>query len=56
MPIRSYTRDTARRRIVVIGDGPLTAAELISVVNRQIADNAWTYGVLYEADRGARGD
>ncbi len=52
MPILSYTRDNARRRIVVIGDGPLTAEELISVVNRQIADNAWTYGLLYEATAG----
>ena len=49
MPIRSYTRDVARRRIVVIGDGPLTAEDLIGVVNRQVSDNAWTYGLLYEA-------
>jgi hypothetical protein len=49
MPIRSYTCDAARRRITVIGDGPLTAADLISVVTRQIADDAWSYGLLYEA-------
>ena len=49
MPIRSYTRDAARRRIVVIGDGPLTADDLIGVVNRQVSDNAWTWGLLYEA-------
>jgi len=49
MPIRSYTRDVGRRRIVVIGDGPLTAEDLIGVVNRQVSDNAWTYGLLYEA-------
>ena len=52
MPIRSYTLDDARRRIVVIGDGPLTAEELISVVSRQVSDDAWTYGLLYEADAG----
>jgi len=49
MPIRSYSRDDVRRRIEVIGDGPLSADDLISVVRRQIADNAWTYGLLYEA-------
>ncbi len=49
MPVRSYTRDDARRRIEVIGDGPLTADDLIGVLRRQIADNAWTYGLLYEA-------
>jgi len=49
MPIRSYSRDDVRRRIEVIGDGPLSAGDLISVVRRQIADRAWTYGLLYEA-------
>jgi hypothetical protein len=49
MPIRSYTRDDERQRITVVGDGPLTAADLIGVINRQIADNAWGYGLLYEA-------
>ena len=49
MAIRSYTRDDQRRRITVVGDGPLTAGDLIGVVNRQIADSAWSYGLLYEA-------
>jgi len=45
----SYERDDARRRIVVTVEGDVSAAEALGIVNRQLADGAWTYGVLYDA-------
>ena len=47
MPIR-YERDDARRRIVVTTSGDVTADEVMSVIDRQIAEGAWTYAMLYD--------
>ena len=43
-----YTRDDARRRITVIAEGALTTADILTNIERQIAEGAWTYAVLYE--------
>jgi hypothetical protein len=45
----SYQRDDARRRIVVTVEGNVSAAEALAVVSRQLADGAWSYGILYDA-------
>jgi hypothetical protein len=43
-----FTRDDERRRIRVTLQRTLGAAELISIVDRQVQENAWTYGTLYD--------
>jgi len=45
----TYERDDVRRRIVVTIVGAVSAAEARGVINRQIAEGAWTYGLLYDA-------
>jgi hypothetical protein len=47
-PSFQFTRDDERRRIRVTLQRPLGAAELISIVDRQVEENAWTYGTLYD--------
>lgn len=41
-------RDDARRRIVVIGTGTISIADIRSVVDQQHADGTWHYGLLYD--------
>jgi hypothetical protein len=48
MPIQ-YERDDARHRIRVTVTDPLTVADLIASVERQLADGAWGYGLLVDA-------
>ena len=48
MPIQ-YVTDDASRRIRVTLTDPLTVAELIASVERQLADGAWRYGLLVDA-------
>lgn len=48
MPI-DYLRDDPRRRIRVTASDPLTVVEGLALVDRQVADGAWTYGMLYDA-------
>lgn len=53
MPVR-YERDDARRRIVVTMQGPFALPDFLAVIDRQQADNAWGYGILYDL-RGMTG-
>jgi hypothetical protein len=49
-----YRRDDARGRITVTSTGAVTLAEALAIMDRQAADGAWSYGVLY--DMRAAGD
>ena len=48
MPL-AYAKDDAKRRISVEVSDPYDAADLRALVDRQIEDDAWTYGMLYDA-------
>jgi hypothetical protein len=48
MPFQ-YARDDARRRITMTASDPLTMGERIAVLEHQLADDAWTYGVIIDA-------
>jgi hypothetical protein len=53
MPI-AYERDDQRRRIVLTATGLVTRDEVIAQINRQIAEDAWKYGVLYDIRGGVQ--
>jgi hypothetical protein len=44
----TYERLDAIRRIVVTVTGPLGAADILSVVDRQADEGVWDYGCLYD--------
>jgi hypothetical protein len=48
MPV-TYTRDDVRRVITVVMTGQVTSDEIIAVVDRQVAEQAWSYGLLYDS-------
>ena len=48
MPIH-YERDDARRRILEMSVGTVSLKDLIRVIDRQVADGAWSYTVLNDA-------
>jgi len=52
MPVH-YERDDSKRRIVVRSVGSVTLAEALAVMDRQAAEGAWSYGVLYDARASA---
>jgi hypothetical protein len=52
MPLH-YERDDRTRRIVVRAVGTVTLAEALAVMDRQAAEGAWSYGVLYDARASA---
>ena len=43
-----YARDDVARLIRVRAKRPLGAADAVAIVRRQIAEAAWSYGVLYD--------
>jgi hypothetical protein len=47
MPI-TYERDDVRRLVTVTMTEPVSFADLLSVVDRQAAENAWEYAVFYD--------
>ncbi len=47
----TYERLDEIRRIVVTVTGPLHAADILSVVDRQADEGIWDYGCLYDARR-----
>jgi hypothetical protein len=51
MPIH-YERDDDRHRIVAVSIGTVTLDEALAVIDRQAAEGAWSYGVLYDARAG----
>src|SRR5882724_11582494 len=44
-----YARDDVRKRLTITTSGALSLPEMLSIVDRQATDGAWTYGVLYFA-------
>ncbi|MQA29216.1 MAG: hypothetical protein GEU82_05160 [Luteitalea sp.] len=48
MPLH-YERDDTRRRILIVARAPVTLEETIAVINRQGAEGAWSYAMLYDA-------
>ena len=50
MAIR-YERDDTRRLIVATAEGPYKTSEFVEVIQRQRADDAWSYGLLYDLRR-----
>jgi hypothetical protein len=52
MPLE-YTRNDIQRRITVISSGEVTLAEALAVIERQAAEGAWSYGVLYDTRASA---
>ncbi len=51
MPI-DYRRDDLTRLIIVTASEPVTGEELIALTERQAAEGAWSYGLLYDATSG----
>jgi hypothetical protein len=47
MPIH-YERDDAKRRILAVSSGVVTAAETLALIDRQAAEGAWTYHMLFD--------
>jgi hypothetical protein len=45
MPLE-YAVDHAHQRVLVSGRDPIKSAEVISLLDRQAADGAWTYATL----------
>jgi hypothetical protein len=43
-----YARDDAARRITVTTSGPLTLADVLANIDRQILEGTWTYAMLYD--------
>jgi hypothetical protein len=43
-----YERDDATRRIVIAVTGPLTVADILGVVDRQVDEGAWNYACIYD--------
>jgi hypothetical protein len=50
MPVR-YARDDARRRVVVTVEGELQTGDILTVVERQRAEDTPGYGMLFDLRR-----
>ena len=48
MPLE-YVKDDVRRRIRITMIEPVTLEDMVSSVERQLADRAWRYGLLVDA-------
>ena len=51
MPL-NYACDRSKRRITVVSVGAVTREETIAVIDRQAAEGAWSFGVLYDTQQG----
>jgi hypothetical protein len=43
-----YVRDDQRRRIFVVAHEPLLSDDLLAIIDRQLRENTWAYGMLYD--------
>jgi hypothetical protein len=50
MPVR-YERDDARRRVVVTVEGAFQTSDQLTVIERQRAEDTWSYGMLFDMRR-----
>jgi hypothetical protein len=46
-----YARDDARRRVIVAVEGPFQTSEILAVIERQRAEDTWSYGMLADLRR-----
>ena len=46
--IVSYDRDDDRRRMIVTVTGPYDLDSALNMVDHIAADDAWSYGILYD--------
>src|SRR5688572_15080321 len=46
--ISTYARDDAKSRIRITARVTLHAADLIAIVDRQLSEGAWQFGLLYD--------
>ena len=53
MPVR-YERDDARRRVVITAQGAFQTSDMLEAIERQRAEDTWSYGMLYDL-RGMTG-
>ena len=51
MPL-NYTCDRTKRRITVVSVWAATREETFAVIDRQAAEGAWSFGVLYDMRQG----
>ncbi len=47
----SYSCDEARRLVRVTAREPLTAADLVAIIDRQRHEGSWVFGILYDLRR-----
>jgi hypothetical protein len=47
MPIH-YERNDKKRRILTISEGVVTLDDTLAIIDRQVADGAWTYQMLFD--------
>jgi len=50
-----YERDDERQRIMVRAEGPQSLEDTLAVINRQAAEGAWSYALIYDSRGAARG-
>jgi hypothetical protein len=50
MPV-SYARDDTRRRVVITVQGAVQTSEMLTVIERQRAEDTWNYGTLFDLRR-----
>lgn len=53
-PRFEYHRDDAHRRLRVVAHRPLRPEDFVAIVRRQLAEDTWTYGLVYDM-RGVGG-
>jgi hypothetical protein len=47
MPIH-YERNDKKRRILAISEGDVTVDDTLAIIDRQVADGAWTYHMVFD--------
>jgi hypothetical protein len=52
MPIH-YERNDKTRRILAISEGDVTVEDTLAIIDRQVADGAWTYHMLFDTRASA---
>ena len=52
MPVQ-YERDDVRRRVVITVQGALQTSDMLAAIERQRAENTWSYATLFDLRRVA---
>jgi len=51
MPL-NYNCDHAARRLTVVSVGAVSREETLAMIDRQVAEGAWSFGLLYDLRQG----